>query len=269
MNKITLKLESKTITLNTHEVQGQTLYKAQDLLIGYGLDTTKASKTVDNFKVSMKNKLPEFQVVSKQGKNGGTYLNKRQILKLAGYVSYEFEDAVYEAFEALVNGEVDKALDIALDRVKVGEVMESKSRLPKIKPLWTQSDMEIDVFVETFLKFATRHKVTLEQRLKTAKALESLVNKHYDKLSAREFHKAAACERALRYIAQYEKAKATQVKSIKATVAQRHFGKAVDVAEQYHQKQVHTRDTAIKIGVIAKGLQHKCKQLESSISNPF
>lgn len=123
---IVLKLSNKTIELNTHEVDGKQLYKAQDLLYGYGMDKKKTSNTISNWKISLEGKLLENQVVNLQGKNGGTYLSKRYLLKLAGYVSYEFEDSVYEAFEELSNGEIQKASNI-VESVAVSQELIDKA----------------------------------------------------------------------------------------------------------------------------------------------
>lgn len=157
MNTITLNLENKTITLNTHEVQGQTLYKAQDLLNGYGMDTDKTNKTVYNWNVSMKNKNPDFQGVSIKGRNGGTYLTKRQILKLAAYVDYEFEDAVFEAFELLSEGKVDEALDVAItvthtaQQAHIIELIRQRRYLGKaIANLFDKHDVPMDAWNEFY-----------------------------------------------------------------------------------------------------------------------
>lgn len=123
---IVLKLSDKTIELNTYEVDGKQLYKAQDLLYGYGMDKKKVSNTISNWKISTEGKLLENQVVNLQGKNGGTYLSKRYLLKLAGYVSYKFEDIVYEAFEELSNGEVQKASNI-VESVAVSQELIDKA----------------------------------------------------------------------------------------------------------------------------------------------
>lgn len=116
---ITLTLNNTAITLNTHNVEGVELYKAQDLLKGYGMDSKQASKAISNWTASMKNKLPEFQVVTFQGKQGGTYLTKRNTMKLAGYVDGAFEDAVYEAFELLAEGKVEQAVAVTKSVVEI------------------------------------------------------------------------------------------------------------------------------------------------------
>lgn len=87
---IILKLSDKTIELNTYEVDGKQLYKAQDLLYGYGMDRKKVSNTISNWKISMETDSSLSQVVVV--KNGysekrGTYLDKTYILMLAGYIS--------------------------------------------------------------------------------------------------------------------------------------------------------------------------------------
>lgn len=115
--KITLKFEDKEIHLDTHTVNNTTLYKAQDLLTGYGMSVEDAKNTMRNWQKVMKRKGCQngnlFETVQVNGRTGGTYLTKRQVLKLAGYVSYEFEDVVYEAFEYLAEGSPAQAAIVA------------------------------------------------------------------------------------------------------------------------------------------------------------
>jgi len=174
---ITLKLESKEITLTTHNVEDQQLFKAQDLLKGYGLSSDEANKKMYNFMVSMKTKHPDFRGVSKQGKNGGTYLTKRQILKLAGYVSYEFEDAVYEAFEMLMDGNGNDAIEKALSVAVVHKVMLQDRPTPTLKKMYKESGMKIDEFVSHILKNSTlNNKADVDDRKKLANALLNVVD---------------------------------------------------------------------------------------------
>lgn len=87
---IVLRLSDKTIELNTYEVDGKQLYKAQDLLYGYGMDKKSVNNTVNNWKTSMETKSSLDQmIVIKNGVNEkrGTYLDKAYILMLAGYIS--------------------------------------------------------------------------------------------------------------------------------------------------------------------------------------
>ena len=105
---IKLNLENKVIVINTHNIDDKVLYNAHDLMLAYGLTSYKASSTIKHWRESMSLKLPKFQVVTKEGKFGGTYLTKHNLLKLAGYISYSFEDAVYESFEELANKETNQ-----------------------------------------------------------------------------------------------------------------------------------------------------------------
>ncbi len=131
---ITLKVNGKAIELNTHEVDGKTLYKAQDLLKGYGLDVAKTKQKIQDWKESVAKKCGgKFLPHSIQrGNQAGTYLTKRDTLKLAGYVSYEFEDAVYEAFELLADGKVNEAVDVAVS-VVVTQAMIDKEKALRAK----------------------------------------------------------------------------------------------------------------------------------------
>lgn len=173
---ITLKLSDKEITLATHEVEGQQLYKAQDLLKGYGFDVLKSQDTVKNWKNSMESKQVDFTCYSLKGKNGGTYLTKRQILKLAGYVSYEFEDAVYEAFEHLMSGDTESALEASLSVAVVHKVMLQERPTTKLKRMYIESGLQIDDFVIRILKNSTWNtKADVENRKKLANALLNVV----------------------------------------------------------------------------------------------
>ena len=127
---IKLNIENKVIVINTHNINDKVLYKAQDLLVGYGFDVQKTKDTIQNWKDKVSKKCGvKFTPYSIQrGKQSGTYLNKRNILKLAGYVSYEFEDAVYEAFEELIIGNTEKALDIAASFVVTPELVTQINR---------------------------------------------------------------------------------------------------------------------------------------------
>ncbi len=174
---ITLKLESKEITLTTHDVEGSQLYKAQDLLKGYGLSSDEANDKVRNWKVSQESKAVNFTVLTFKGKYGGTYLTKRQILKLAGYVSYEFEDAVYEAFEMLMDGNGNGAIEKALSVAVVHKVMLQDRPTPTLKKMYKESGMKIDEFVSHILKNSTlNNKADVDDRKKLANALLNVVD---------------------------------------------------------------------------------------------
>lgn len=114
---LSLRLSDKTIDLNTHSVEGKVLYKAQDLLVGYGFSGRKVSDTVRNWIRSVEKKSSrQIDVLVLRGgasDKQGTYLTKRQIMQLSGFVSYDFEEAVYTAFEHAVNGDGDKAVEAA------------------------------------------------------------------------------------------------------------------------------------------------------------
>ncbi|HHG3075743.1 TPA: hypothetical protein ACPVXB_005069 [Vibrio parahaemolyticus] len=130
---ITLQLNNKEITVNTRDIEGQELYRAQDLLQSHYENSKDLSTTLKawvkrlKFQLGVvdsngslllsaeesKIKLTRNGVVNKEGRNGGTYLTRDNLLKLAGYVSYEFEDAVYKAFGLLVEGKTEEARSIA------------------------------------------------------------------------------------------------------------------------------------------------------------
>ena len=174
---ITLKLESKEITLTTHDVEDQQLFKAQDLLKGYGLDVEQSKNTLRHWKDMMESKVAGFATLTFKGKTGGTYLTKRQILKLAGYVSYEFEDAVYEAFEMLMDGNGNGAIEKALSVAVVHKVMLQDRPTPTLKKMYKESGMKIDEFVSHILKNSTlNNKADVDDRKKLANALLNVVD---------------------------------------------------------------------------------------------
>lgn len=169
---INLKLTDREITLNTHNINGVELYKAQDLLYGYGMSKSKTNDTIRNWKVSMENQeqnkhrenygvLPnhENQVVSPIRENygtgivvvrggndkskQGTYLTKENLLKLAGYVSVEFEDAVYKAFSLISEGEIQEACkvvsEVILDQKLIDKALQVEDDLKIAITNWRES----------------------------------------------------------------------------------------------------------------------------------
>lgn len=140
---ITLKLNNEFITLSTHTLSdGRQLFKAQDLLHPYFKDLSTDPATGLNNWVKAKKvklglmdpktrrmvvpkeiaeaKLSENGIVSFPGRTGGTYLTKRELLKLAGYIDEDFENAVYEAFEFLTEGLLKEAADLAWKFARLG-----------------------------------------------------------------------------------------------------------------------------------------------------
>ncbi len=111
---LTFNFKDKSVTVDTHAIEGQMLYKAQDLLRGYGFEGRKVANTLTNWKISVHDsKLLENSSILISGRNGGTYITKRNLMKLAGYIDSSYEDAVYEAFEALIEGRSQDASNIA------------------------------------------------------------------------------------------------------------------------------------------------------------
>lgn len=208
LNTITLNLRGNLITLATHMVDGKELYKAQDLLVGHGMAVEECENTLRNWSKVMNRKLCQngkvWEVTKKTGKNGGTYLTKREILKLAGYVDYDFEDAVYEAFELLTEGKTEEAQKVASLVVDAHEHMLMCKPGQRIGKLLRADSRSVDEFVKAYLDaMGYNSKAKYEDRVRTALSLGLVVEKYYDTLHAREQHLAAACERSLRYIVEY------------------------------------------------------------------
>lgn len=145
---ITLKLSGKTIELNTHIVDGVELYAAKDLLIGYGLNGAKVSDTVKNWSRKMKSKLGEFHLVSKEGKNGGTYLTETQVYALCSYTDTAFMMEVMEAFKLLVNGNANAAMDKALSVAVPSGLIEKEKRLRVIMNDLIKEKLGVDTLTQ-------------------------------------------------------------------------------------------------------------------------
>lgn len=271
MQTITLVLTNKEITLSTHDVEGSQLYKAQDLLKGYGLDAKQVSNTISNWLIGMKTKLLDFQVVSKQGKHGGTYLTKRQILKLAGYVSYEFEDAVYEAFEMLMDGNGNGAIEKALSVAVIHPVMMQDRPLKTLKKMFTESGLTVDEFVKRVIASTMNNQeATIDDRLKIANALIKLTELPY---SGKDFAgHALKILAAQNDIHKYRATKMGQAGNLKKTLAIKANRKlsrkaeALEVLiEETELELLDMRIRAKKIGTIAIADRKQKNELEGKI----
>lgn len=188
MKDITLTLENKIITLSIVEVDGQQLYNARDLLIGYGMTQDEAltelkhwkKNTLTKVKGSSQEPLKSVGIHSVKGKYGGTYLTQRQVYKLAGYIDYTFEDAVYEAFEAAVNGKGDQAVIIAQRRARVHEVMQKDRPTYGLERLYNDGDYpSLAAFIGDMISLSMNNgKVKIKERVRFAKSMEYFLNKH-------------------------------------------------------------------------------------------
>jgi hypothetical protein len=74
----------------------------------------------------------KFSVFKKRGKHGGgTWVNKRGLLAFAAYCSSEFEDAVFDAFIALTEGNTMQAAAIAESVAVSPELLERHDAVRK------------------------------------------------------------------------------------------------------------------------------------------
>lgn len=250
---ITLKLESKEITLTTHDVEGSQLYKAQDLLKGYGLSSDEANDKVRNWKVSQESKAVGFTVLTFKGKYGGTYLTKRQILKLAGYVSYEFEDAVYEAFEMLMDGNTKEAENISKRVAKVRKAQLQDRPRGTIQELYEDSDeRSIAEWVHGLLfeDCSNNTAAEIEHRMRFAKSTRDFIlsDKCVSRLKVKNGHSSDK-DSALLVVAEYMFARKTQYLSLQNTLKDK---KLSDI-----------RERSLKIGNIAKRLREEKNMIQA------
>jgi hypothetical protein len=271
MQTITLVLTNKEITLSTHDVEGSQLYKAQDLLKGYGLDVQKTKDTIQNWKKSIESKGVNFTPLNVKGKHGGTYLTKRQILKLAGYVSYEFEDAVYEAFEMLMDGNGNGAIEKALSVAVIHPVMMQDRPLKTLKKMFTESGLTVDEFVKRVIASTMNNQeATIDDRLKMANALIKLTELPY---SGKDFAgHALKILAAQNEIHKYRATKMGQAGNLKKTLAIKANRKLSRKAEALEilieETELELEDMRIrakKIGSIAIEDRKQKNELEGKI----
>lgn len=219
MKTITLKLNEITIALHTHEIEGETLYKAQDLLSGYGYDAAKTKATVKDWDAMMTRKSSHHATISIRGRNGGTYLTERQIYKLAAYVDYDFEDVVYEAFRNLVNGNTEQAERLALSVATVHNVMTTRNKKKAIEELFeAQPKKNIYVFVRDFLQLMDNNlEADQSDRVKTTAKLLELISHVEDcvfhekkKTGNLDIGKITVCQSSKALVREYESVKSRQ-----------------------------------------------------------
>lgn len=250
---ITLKLESKEITLTTHDVEDQQLFKAQDLLKGYGLDVEQSKNTLRHWKDMMESKVAGFATLTFKGKTGGTYLTKRQILKLAGYVSYEFEDAVYEAFEMLMDGNTKEAENISKRVAKVRKAQLQDRPRGTIQELYEDSDeRSIAEWVHGLLfeDCSNNTAAEIEHRMRFAKSTRDFIlsDKCVSRLKVKNGHSSDK-DSALLVVAEYMFARKTQYLSLQNTLKDK---KLSDI-----------RERSLKIGNIAKRLREEKNMIQA------
>ncbi|QKU57457.1 hypothetical protein [Vibrio cholerae] len=123
MKELTLKFEDKTVTINTHEIEGQTLYKLNDILKQYNPNKLRNPYELTKYLSEAQNDFYRFQNI-KGGKYAGSYMNQKGVIWFASKLSFEFEMAVIEAFEAAANGDGSRAVDIATSKVITPELLD-------------------------------------------------------------------------------------------------------------------------------------------------
>lgn len=129
---IKLKLNDNLVELQTHDTEQGQMYKAQDLLKGSGLSTIQTKTKLKHWIVSENKGGGEiYPHPVKAGKMvlRGTYLYKKDLLKLAAYVDKAFYNTVFEAFEAAASGDAKAAIDIATSVAIPQELIDREKRL--------------------------------------------------------------------------------------------------------------------------------------------
>ncbi len=122
MSELTFKFENTTVTINTHEIEGQTLYKLNDILKQYNPNNLKSPYELTRYLSDSQTAFYRFHNI-KGGRYAGSYMNQKGVIWFASKLSFDFEMAVIEAFEAAANGDGNKAVDIATSKVITPELL--------------------------------------------------------------------------------------------------------------------------------------------------
>ncbi|WP_252178886.1 KilA-N domain-containing protein [Endozoicomonas sp. 4G] len=104
MRAFTLKLNGQNVPLIENDEGMVNLNELHKLSGEPGTRSPKRWLELDR----QKDRKSDFLKV--RGRSGGIWANRRDALKYAGYLSEEFEDAVYEAFENLMDGRTEAAV---------------------------------------------------------------------------------------------------------------------------------------------------------------
>ncbi|EJO3996033.1 hypothetical protein NRI82_004148 [Vibrio vulnificus] len=138
MKELTLKFEDKTVTINTHEIEGQTLYKLNDILKQYNPNDLKSPQDLTKYLSDSQTDFYRFHNI-KGGKYAGSYMNQKGVIWFASKLSFEFEMAVIEAFELLLENKTQEAAQVAHSVVFDSEYAESVKQRWKAFIKWCYS----------------------------------------------------------------------------------------------------------------------------------
>ncbi|QJT27548.1 hypothetical protein E4185_16745 [Aeromonas media] len=274
VNTITLTLSDKSITLTTHMVEDQQLYKAQDLITGYGYEGKQAQNTISHWLESMKSKILDFRVLSFRGKNGGTYLTEDQVYLLSMYIDTNFMLSVVAAFKALAHGNTKKAETITKGIVDVhNDIMNVNSKLPAIKRAYEKSDLGLVDFINDLIeKSSNNNKSNSKERRKFAKAMNNFVSGVEISRGSNFGSESVAILTAQLAISNYNSKTQSQAGNMKKTLALKSNRKLVRQSEalermideaQAELEQVRTK--ARMIGSIALADRKMKNELELQI----
>lgn len=109
MKVFTLRLNGQAVPLIEND---EGLYNLNELHKLSGANRNKAPSEW----IRLKNLNTEkSRIKTLRGRSGGTWAPRRMALKYAGYLDDDFEDAVYEAFENLMDGKIAEAV-LAVER---------------------------------------------------------------------------------------------------------------------------------------------------------
>ncbi|EOG7683378.1 hypothetical protein ACLIM5_003356 [Vibrio cholerae] len=112
MSELTFKFENTTVTINTHEIEGQTLYKLNDILKQYNPDKLKSPYQLTKYLSDSETHFYGFHNI-KGGRYSGSYMNQEGVIWFASKLSKEFEMAVTGAFSLLLDNKTQEATQLA------------------------------------------------------------------------------------------------------------------------------------------------------------
>lgn len=122
MSELTFKFEETTVTVNTHEIEGQTLYKLNDILKQYNPDNLQKPQNLTKYLSDSESDFYNFHNI-KGGRYAGSYMNQEGVIWFASKLSFEFKKAVIKTFSAAASGDGNKAVDIATSSMITPELL--------------------------------------------------------------------------------------------------------------------------------------------------
>lgn len=260
-----IQIEVKDYVVNvkaTHEYEVPR-FNLVDFAKGVGVEGRDVSdrihKWIESEETAMNKGLPvdsetrRISVFTKRGKNGGTFATQHQLYSFAGYLHWDFKQAVYNAFENLTNGNTKEAENISKRVAKVRKAQLQDRPRGTIQELYEDSDeRSIAEWVHGLLfeDCSNNTAAEIEHRMRFAKSTRDFIlsDKCVSRLKVKNGHSSDK-DSALLVVAEYMFARKTQYLSLQNTLKDK---KLSDI-----------RERSLKIGNIAKRLREEKNMIQA------